>query len=67
MEKARELQKSIYFLIDYAEAFDYLDHSKLWKIIKGMGIPSHLSFLLRNLYASQEATVRIGRGTTHWF
>ena len=67
MEKARELQKSIYFLIDYTEAFDCLDNNKLWKIIKGMGIPSHLSFLLRNLYAGQEETVRTGHGTADCF
>ena len=68
MEKARELQKNICCcLTDYAKAFDYLDHNKLWKILKGMGIPSHLSFLLRNLYASQEATVRTGHGITDWF
>ena len=62
MEKARELQKSIYFcFIDYAKAFDYcVDHNKLWKILKEMGIPEHLTCLLRNLYAGQEATVRTG-------
>ena len=69
MEKAREFQKNIYFcFIDYAKAFDCVDHNKLWKILKGMGIPDHLSCLLRNLYAGQEATVRtIRHGTTDWF
>ena len=68
MEKAREFQKNIYFcFIDYAKAFDYVDHNKLWKILKEMGIPDHLTCLLRNLYASQEATVRTGHGTTVWF
>ena len=68
MEKAREFQKSIYFcLIDYAKAFDCVDHNKLWKILKKMGIPDHLTCLLRNLYAGQEATVRTGHGTTDWF
>ena len=60
MEKAREFQKNIYlFFIDYAKAFDCVDHNKLWKILKEMGIPDHLTCLLRNLYAGQEATVRI--------
>uniref|UniRef100_A0A4W2D8W3 RNA-directed DNA polymerase n=1 Tax=Bos indicus x Bos taurus TaxID=30522 RepID=A0A4W2D8W3_BOBOX len=68
MEKAREFQKSIYFcFIDYAKAFDCVDHNKLWKILKEMGIPDHLICLSRNLYAGQEATVRTGRGTTDWF
>ena len=68
MEKASEFQKSIYFcFIDYAKAFDSVDHNKLWKIPKEMGIPDHLICLLRNLYAGQEATVRIGHGTTDWF
>ena len=68
MEKAREFQKNIYFcFIGYAEAFDCVDHSKLWKILKEMGIPDHLTCLLRNLYAGQEATVRTGHGTTDWF
>ena len=68
IEKARELQKSTYFcFIDYAKAFDCVDHNKLWKILKEMGIPDHLTFLLRNLYAGQEATVRTGHGTMHWF
>ena len=68
MEKAREFQKNIYFcFIDYAKAFDYVDHNKLWKILKEMEIPDHLSCLLKNLYAVQEATVRTGHGTTDWF
>ena len=68
MEKAREFQKNIYFcLIDYAKAFDYVDHNKLWEILKEMGIPDHLIYLLRNLYAGQEATVRTGHITTDWF
>ena len=68
MEKAREFQKSIPFcFIDYAKAFDCVDHNKLWKILKEMGIPDHLTCLLRNLYAGQEATVRTGHGTTDWF
>ena len=68
MEKAREFQKSIYFcFIDYAKAFDCVDHNKLWKILKEMGIPDHLICLLRNLYAGQEATVRTEHGTTDWF
>ena len=67
MEKAREFQKNIYFcFIDYAKAFDCVDHNKLWKILKEMGISDHLTHLLRNLYASQEATVRTGHGTTDW-
>ena len=68
MEKAREFQKNIYFcFIDYAKAFDCVDHNKLWKILKDMGIPDHLTCLLRNLYACQEATVRTGHGTTDCF
>ena len=68
IKKAEEFQKNIYFcLIDYAKAFDCVDHNKLWKILKEMRIPDHLTCLLRNLYASQEATVRTGRGTTDWF
>jgi len=68
MKKAREFQKSIYFcFIDYAKAFDCVDHNKLWKILKEMGIPDHLICLLRSLYAGQEAIVRTGHGTTHWF
>ena len=67
MEKAREFQKSIYFcFIDYAKAFYCVDHNKLWKILKEMGIPDHLTCLLRNLYAGQEATVRTGHGPTDW-
>ena len=65
IKKAREFQKNIYFcFIDYANAFDGVDHNKLWKILKEIGIPDHLTFLLRNLYAGQEATVRTGCGTT---
>ena len=68
IKKAREFQKSIYFcFIDYAEAFECVDHNKLWKILQEMGIPGHLKSLLRNLYVSQEVTVRIGHGTTDWF
>ena len=68
MEKARELQKNIYFcFIDYAKAFDCVDHNKLWKILKEMGILDLLTCLLRSLYAGQEATVRTGHGTTDWF
>ena len=67
MEKAREFQKNIYFcFIDYANAFDCVDHNKLWKILKEMGIPDHLTCLLRNMYAGQEGTVRTGCGTTYW-
>ena len=66
--KNQESQKNIYFcLIDYAKAFDCVDHNKLWKILKEMGIPDHLTCLLRNLCAGQEATVRTGHGTTDWF
>ena len=74
IEKARKFQKNIYFcFIDYARVFDCVDHNKLWKILKEMGIPDHLTSLLRNLYAGQEATVRTGHGTTelvptwNWF
>ena len=68
MEKARDFQKSIYFcFINYAKAFDCVDHSKLWKILEEMGIPDHLTCLLRTLYAGQEATVRTRHGTTDWF
>ena len=68
IEKAREFQKNIYFcFIDYAKAFDSVDHNKLWKILKELGIPDHLTCLLRNLYAGQEETVRTGHGTTDWF
>ena len=67
IEKARGLQNNIYFyFIDYSKAFDCVDHNKLWKILKEMGIPDHLIHLLRNLYAGQEATVRTGHGTTDW-
>ena len=65
IEKAREFQKNIYFcFIDYAKAFNCVDHNKLWKILQEIGIPDHLICLLRNLHAGQEATVRTGRGTT---
>ena len=68
IENAREFQKNIYFcFIDYAKAFDCIDHKKLWKILKEMGIPDHLTCLFRNLYAGQEATVRTGHGITDWF
>ena len=68
MEKARKFQKNIYFcFIDYAKAFDCVDHNKLWKILKETGIPDHLTCLLRNLHGGQEATVRTGHGTTDWF
>ena len=67
IKKAREFHKNIYFcFIDYAKAFDYVDHNKLWKIFKEMGIPGNLTCLLRNLHAGQEATVRTGHGTTDW-
>ena len=67
IKKAREFQKNIYFcFIDYAKAFDCVDHNKPWKILKEMGIPDHLTYLLRNLYAGQEAAVRTGHGTTDW-
>ena len=68
IKKARAFQKNIYFcFIDYDKAFDCVDHNKLWKILKEMGIPGHLTGLLRNLYADQEGTVRTGHGTTDWF
>ena len=68
IKKAREFQKNIYFcFIDYAKAFDCVDHNKLWEILKEMGIPDHLACLLRNLYAGQEATIRTGHETTDWF
>ena len=68
IEKAREFQKIIYFCFaDYGKAFDCVDQNKLWKILKEMGIPDHLTCLLKNLYAAQEATVRTGHGTTDWF
>ena len=68
LKKQENSRKSIYFwFIDYAKAFDYVDHNKLWKILKEIGIQDHLACLLRNLYASQETTVRTGHGTTDWF
>ena len=68
IEKTRQLQKNIYFcFIDYAKAIDRVDHNKLWKILEEMGVPDHLTCLLRNLYAGQEATVTTGQGTTDWF
>ena len=68
IKKAREFQKNIHFcFIDYTKAFDFMDHHKLWKILKEMGIPDYLTWLLRNLYTGQEATVRTGHGTTDWF
>ena len=68
IEKAREFQKNIYFcFIDYVKASDCVDHNKLWKILKEMGIPDHMTWLLRNLCAGQEAAVRTGHGTTDWF
>ena len=68
IDKVRELQKNIYFcFIDYAKAFDCVDHNKLWKILQEMRIPDHLTRLLRNLYTGQEATIRTGHETTDWF
>ena len=68
IEKAREFQKNIYFcFIDNAKTFDCVDHNKLWKILKDIEIPGHLIYLLRNLYAGQEATARTGHGTIDWF
>ena len=68
IKKARDVQKNIYFcFIDYAKAFECVDHNQLWKILKEMGIPDHQICLLRNLYTGQEATVRTGHGTTDWF
>ena len=68
IKKAREFQKNIYFcFIDYAKAFDHVDHRKLWKILKEIGLPDHLTWLLRILYGGQKATVRTGHGTTDWF
>ena len=68
IKKARKYLKNIYFcFIDYAKAFGCVAHKKLWKILKVMGLPDHLTCLLRNLYAGQEATVRTGHGTTDWF
>ena len=66
-EKAREFQKNVFCFIDYAKAFNCVDHNKLWKILKEMGIPDHLTCLLRNVYTGQEAIVRTGHGTTDWF
>ena len=67
-KKAKQFHKNIYFcFIDYTKAFDCVDHNKHWKILKEMGIPDHLTCLLKNLYAGQEATVRTGHGTTDWF
>ena len=68
IEKTREFQRNIYFcFIDYAKAFDCVDHNKLWKILQEMGIPDHLTHLLRNLFARQEAIGRSGHGTMDWF
>ena len=68
IEKGREVQKNTYFcFIDYAKVFNCVDHSQLWRILKEMGVPDHLTCLLRNLYAGQEAIVRTGHGTTDWF
>ena len=67
IKKAKEFQKNIYFFIDYTKAYDCVDHNKLWKILKEMCIPNHLTCLLRNLYTNQEATVRTRHGTTNWF
>ena len=68
MEKAREFQKNIYFcFIDYAKVFDCVDHNKLWKILREMGKTDHLTYVLRNLYPGQEATIRTRHGTTNWF
>ena len=67
IKKAREFQRNIYYcFVDYAKAFDYVDHNKLWKILKEMGIPDHLTCLLKILYAGQKATVRTGHATTDW-
>ena len=66
--KKQEFQKNIYFcFIDYAKAFGYVDHNELWKILQEIGLPNHLTCLVKNLYAGQEATVRTGHGTTDWF
>ena len=68
IKKAREFHKNIYFcFVDYAKAFDYVDHNKLWKVLQEMGPPDHLTCLLRNLHASREATVTTGHGTMDWF
>ena len=64
---SKKQDSSMFFFIDYTKAFDFVDHNKLWKILKEMGIPDHLTFFLRNLYAGQEATVRTGHETTDWF
>ena len=66
-KKQKEFQKNIYFFIDYTKAFDCVDHNKQWKYLQEMGVSDHLTCLLRNLYAGQEATVRTGHGTTDWF
>ena len=68
IEKAREFQKTIYFcFVDYAKAFDYMDHNKLWKILQDIGLPDHLNCFLRNLYSGEVAIVRTEHGTTDWF
>ena len=67
IENAKNFRKNIYFCFDYAKAFDYVDHNYFWKILQEMGIPDHLTCLLRTLYAGQEATVRTRHGTTDWF
>ena len=68
IEKVRELHKNIsFYFIDYAKSFEYVDHNKLWKILQEMGVPDHLTCLLRNLYAGQEATASTGHGTMNWF
>ena len=67
IKKAREFQKNYFCFIDYAKGFDCVDHNKLWKILKEIGIPDHLTCLLRNIYPGQEATVRSGHGTINWF
>ena len=68
MEKTKEFQENIYFcFIDYVKVFDCVDHNKLWKILKEMGVPDHLTCFLRNLYAGQESTIRTGHGKTDWF
>ena len=66
-EEYPERMQSTFCFVDYTKAFDCVDHNKLWKILKEMGIPDYLTYLLRNLYAGQEATVRTGHGTTDWF
>ena len=68
LSKKREFQKNVYFcFIDHVKAFDYVDHNKLWKILKDVGIPDHRTCLLRNLYSGQEATIRTAHGTMEWF